>query len=336
MANSGRRHARRQADPAGLPSTTITPRLPRGSRLLVLGMTVGLLVLAGCGSAVDPDVRPTPSSSSTVPTTSPSSTDTELLSACPSVTAGPVPTCTNLFTDGEALRLPASSVGGRQFGAFVRGGSGFVTADGLTHPVSDDVAATIGTSTDYATTVYAATLSGDTVTALAPALRVDPDAIMRAVFAGRVMVGTISAADQPVTAPPSYGEPSLPVVISWSATSAAGVLSGTIANATRGASVGGTCSALNSTRGNPLVGSFTAQVGIQRVPSMHTAGDDELVLSWGPDSSGMGSSFYPSVATLMGADPLGQQWQVTQHGTPTSGPALDLTLAPIGAAVSEC
>ncbi len=35
----------------------------------------------------------------------------------------------------------------------------------------------------------------------------------------------------------------------------------------------------------------------------------------------MGSAYYPSVATLMGADPLQGQWDVMQHGTPTSGRA---------------
>jgi hypothetical protein len=41
----------------------------------------------------------------------------------------------------------------------------------------------------------------------------------------------------------------------------------------------------------------------------------------------MGNNIYPSVATAMGRDRLGQVWDVVQHGNPSSGPSLTLRLS---------
>jgi hypothetical protein len=38
----------------------------------------------------------------------------------------------------------------------------------------------------------------------------------------------------------------------------------------------------------------------------------------------MGTEFYPSVATLLGKNPLGSVWRARIHGVPSAGPALDL------------
>ena len=68
-------------------------------------------------------------------------------------------------------------------------------------------------------------------------------------------------------------------------------------------------------------------MALERVPSMHVPYDDEMIVAWNDSSSGMGSAFFPSVATVLGHDPLGNTWDVVQHGTPNSGPALTLHLA---------
>lgn len=322
----------------------------RAVYLLALASAVAALSLTGCsGGSVDP-VKPTNSPTGS-PTASPTgSASGDLSSACATVTpassaSGGLPVCTAPHPDGVALRLPAAPSADQGYGGFTRAGTGFVTADGTSHKVSQDVLNKVGETVgeagyaDYGTTAYLATFKDGEVTAVAPALRIDRNALVKAVFAGTTMVGKIAAVDTPVdTANPTYaGEATLPVVITWSHQASDGTLSGTIANATKGASVSGTCApALSATPGNPLVGTFTASVGLLPYPSMHAAWDDELVFSWSESSSGMGNAFYPSVATLMGADPVQGTWEVMQHGTPMSGPMLDLTLQPKGTAVTPC
>lgn len=328
---------------------------PRAARLLVattttVVTTAAALALTGCsGGSVDP-VKPTnsPTASPTASPTSPAGGD--LSAACATVTpasaaSGGLPVCTALHPDGIALRLPTAPSADQGYGGFTRAGTGFVTADGTTHEVAEDVRTKVAKAADdagyvdYGTTAYLATLEGGTVTSVAPALRIDRNSLVKAVFGGTTMVGKITPVDTPVDAEgPTYsGAPSLPVVITWSDQASDGTLSGTIANATKGAAVGGTCApALSASPGDPLVGGFTASVGLFPYPSMHEGWDDELVLSWDESSSGMGSAFYPSVATLMGKDPIQGTWEVVQHGTPVAGPMLDLTLQPKGTAVTPC
>ena len=77
---------------------------------------------------------------------------------------------------------------------------------------------------------------------------------------------------------------------------------------------------------NPLRGSFTAEVSLERDPSMHAIFDDEILLVWDGSTSNMGAAFYPSVATVLGGDPFDAEWQTVIHGTPTAGPAVTLHL----------
>ena len=58
---------------------------------------------------------------------------------------------------------------------------------------------------------------------------------------------------------------------------------------------------------------------------MHGGFNDEMVLLW-KESSNMGVQFYPSVATLLGGDPLEKRWSTTLHGNPAVGPAVNLHL----------
>lgn len=150
------------------------------------------------------------------------------------------------------------------------------------------------------------------------------DVILARTLGGAVLVGTIA----PYAGDDAYEtEASLPVVLTVDASPSDDLLRGTVVNARAAVALSdGACAPALTAAGaaNPLTGEAGASVQISRDPSMHVDFDDELVLIWGESFSGMGEGFYPSVATLMDADPLSPTWQVTPHGTPTSGPALVL------------
>ena len=65
---------------------------------------------------------------------------------------------------------------------------------------------------------------------------------------------------------------------------------------------------------------------LQRYPSMHSPFDDEMLLKWSDDVSNMGRELFPSVATLLGLEPLEQAWETSLHGNPTAGPAVVLSV----------
>lgn len=75
-----------------------------------------------------------------------------------------------------------------------------------------------------------------------------------------------------------------------------------------------------------VVGGFTAKITLERSPSMHVAYDDDLVLKWKNGASTMGRAYSPSIATLLGGDPLDRTWHARLHGTPTAGPGVTLRL----------
>ncbi|WNZ07024.1 hypothetical protein [Streptomyces sp. 11x1] len=120
----------------------------------------------------------------------------------------------------------------------------------------------------------------------------------------------------------------LPIRIAFAKSPVDGELTGKITNATRAVrSAKGSCFApLNRTKANPLVGKFTARITLERFSSMHAAFDDELLLRWSSSVSNMGHAYYPSIATLLGGDPLGRTWETTLHGTPSAGPSVTLRL----------
>ncbi len=249
----------------------------------------------------------------------------DVSSACAEVTkTSPTPTCTKLFDTGTALRLPTPQEG--VIGAISRGGKNFLTSDGTSLELPDEILGEVTKDSAYATTVYQAETDGKKVTRVAPALTIPEDVVLTRIFGSTTMSGKIS----PYLGDDTYDQTaSLPVVLTLVPAAADGKITGSIANATTPVALSdGTCApalAATGTR-NPLRGTFGGTISIERVPSMHTAFDDELVLAWDPSSSGMGDGFYPSVATLMGHDPLTGSWTVIQHGTPISGPLLELHL----------
>lgn len=231
-------------------------------------------------------------------------------------------TCTAAFTTGKALRLPTS---GAVVGAVERDGKTFLTADGKQLHMNSDVSKQILKNNAYATTVYEADVSGSTVTEVRAALTIPNSVILSSVFGGKILTGSISPYDGADT---GYDEQNtLPVAIQFEQHTSGNSLTGTIVNAKEATRLAdGTCLPALTTYGakNPMQGDFTSRIGIDRQPSMHADFDDELELEWARSSSGMGQSFFPSVATLMGGDPIGATWQVAQHGTPSAGPGLDL------------
>ena len=296
-----------------------------------LGILAGLL-LAGCGggsSTSGPDQTPTDRA--------------ELLNACPGgALRGSVVECVQLPPQGLALPADTATI---TYGALAQGGERFLTRRGALRlapsvrkslqaqlaadraesgAVDDgDVAARTG---PYAQLVYRAQVGGNTVESLTPVVRIDESALMTRTFGGKVLEGTIARRGSEED---GYDlDATLPVRIELAATAVDGVITGRIVNATQDVRTSiGTCArALSGDGGDPLRGPFTDTVTLQRYPSMHTPFDDEMLLKWDADASNMGTAFYPSAATPLGLDPLGESWVTTLHGNPTAGPAMTLAL----------
>ncbi|GAB3075892.1 hypothetical protein [Nocardioides zeae] len=261
--------------------------------------------------------------------------DGDASAVCPGGTRtdGGLITCADLFEDGAPLRLPADPSDAARFGAVVRGGGGLWTREGVV-PLSEAVAASVvaenttaseitADGMPYASQIYGALIEGGEVVALRPVVRVSEDTIVAHTFAGAVLEGTITRF---VDGGYDQADP-LPVRIEVADQANDGTVEATIVNADRAIrSSTGTCfpALSGDAASNPLRAPFTAEIGLERYPSMHADFDDEMLLTWDESTSNMGAAFYPSMATLMGADPLGDQWEVDIHGTPTAGPSLRL------------
>lgn len=299
------------------------PAAGRGLRAGVAGLSAAALGAAGV---------------LLVPVTGSAAGDPAPTAVCPAATttAGGVVRCGALFGGARPLRLPADPSVTSRYGAFRRGDGTHLSTRGGLLKVTGAIAEEIGRTTmaggagpGYARTVYLATVSGRTVTALKPAVIITESAIMRRVFGGKVLEGRIGAR---VPGTDTYSETvMLPIRVQLAVATRTGVLSGRIENASRAVrAAGGRClpSLAKSGARDPLTGRiFTPRIGLQRRPSMHLPFDDELIVRWSTSASDMGQAFYPSVATLMGADPLGRRWRAYIHGVPDLGPALDLHLA---------
>lgn len=250
-------------------------------------------------------------------------TPVDVSSACASVsTTTTPPTCERPYDTGVSVRLPETAAGA--VGAVARGGEVFVTSTGARLAVSDSARDRVLEGNAYASTIYQAQISNGTVTEVTPVLTVPSGATLARALGGAVLVGEIT----PYAGADVYDTAgSLPVVVALDAAATGDLLHGTIANATSAVALSdGTCAPALTAAGskNPLQGTFTSSLQLSRDPSMHTSFDDELVLHWADSSSGMGAGFFPSVATLMDADPLAATWEVGQHGNPVSGPGLVL------------
>lgn len=247
----------------------------------------------------------------------------DVSSACASVsTTTTPPTCERPYDTGVAVRLPETAAGA--VGAVARGGEEFVTSTGARLAMTDSARDSVLEGDAYAISIYQAQVSDGTVTSVTPVLTVPSGVTLAHVLGGAVLVGKIT----PYAGDDDYDTTeSLRVVVTLDAAATGDLLHGAIANATSAVALSdGTCAPALTAAGsrNPLQGAFTSSLQLSRYPSMHTSFDDELVLSWSDSSSGMGAGFFPSVATLMDADPLAATWEVGQHGNPVSGPALVL------------
>lgn len=270
----------------------------------MLGVLLIGAALAGCGSGRTPDFS----------------------HACAHMdTSGAIPTCTALFDGAVGLKLPTGTAE-HPYGAQSHLTDAFITSKGRAIPIKrKPLKLGAPVDTQYANTVYRATVTGGQVTSITPVLRISENAILNHTFGSKLLVGEISQRNPDGT----YDlDQMIPIVIALDAKARHGALSGTIENATRSVRIpGGRClTALAAATTNPLVDGFTNKVQLVRVPSMHVPFDDEMVLDWNESSSGMGREFYPSVATVMGHEALPGTWQVFQHGAPDSGPALKLRL----------
>ncbi len=280
------------------------------ARRAAAALLAGVLLLAGCGGAGEDKPKPKPTADA-------------YSKACPKVdrTTAP-PTCTELVSGAKGLVLPADTPKLAYVGVNA-GGATFLTAGGATLPLEGDVRRKVISSTDYASTVYAATLKKGKVAAVEPWLQVSEEALLNRVFAGRVLTGLIS----PRTPAGTYDlRAGMPVALLLDAVAKKGAIGARIINAQRKVKVDGACLPSLAVTGNPLTDGFGPQVSISRVPSMHGPFNDELIVTWENTTSGMGEAFYPSVAQVLGA-PMPTPWTVAQHGVPDSGPAMQLRFA---------
>lgn len=237
--------------------------------------------------------------------------------------------CTKLFEDAKPIRLPSNPSDKQRYGALKRSGQAFYTRAGDV-PLADAAIKQLskGVSSGrapYANTIYLATISNGAVTDLKPIADIAEDAVLDADFAGRVMEGTVGT----LAGPDSFtSDKRLPIRVEFAEKATNGRLAGKIMNSTSGVrSADGVClKPLAGLAANPLVGRYTADIQIQRFPSMHGEFDDQLLLTWHEDVSNMGDGYYPSVATLLGGNPLDPTWETAIHGNPTAGPAVDLRL----------
>ncbi len=256
----------------------------------------------------------------------PESDAVDLEDWCPTFGGNSLPTCSSLHDNDPALRLPSNE----QVGVVTRGGAMLMTSAGSLPldlgPEAIDAGISGSGRAQYATSLYIATIKNGTVTAMTRVAAVEEDAVLTSVLGGKAMEGTIGQH----LGPDSYSfDETLPVRIELADTAADGKLMGRITNAEASVSAAdGSClPALSASPGNPLVDNlYAADVWLTRAPSMHVAFDDELVLHWNETFTGMGTGFYPSLATLTGADPLADTWDVVLHGNPLYGPSLSLRL----------
>jgi hypothetical protein len=176
---------------------------------------------------------------------------------------------------------------------------------------------------EYANAIYLATVTNGTVTDVKPVALIDENIIISAFFAGRAMEGTITAQGKPGV----YDGKPLPTRIEFVKDPTDGKLKGRFVNAKTGVrGADGKCIPAMPNQGNPFTGGLTPDIEIMRYPGMHTMFDDELVLLWHDNSSNMGKDYYPSVATLLGGDPLGKEWATVGHATPGLRPVFDVHL----------
>lgn len=278
--------------------------------------TAGLLAasLAACGSGPAP--RPKPSGS-------PENTGM----CATSDKKNGIEHCTRLFPGNEPIRLPADPSATQKYGAVTRSGKAFHTRTGdlpLAPTMKDklDKGQKSGQA-EYANAIYLATVTGGSVTDVELIAQIDENAIIGFVFAGRALEGTIASQVRPGV----YGGKPLPTRIELVKDPADGKLKGRFANAktaVRGAD--GSCIRALPGQGYPFTESFTPDIQLTRFPAMHTMFDDEMLIVWNESTSNMGSGYYPSVATLLGGDPMDKEWTTVIHGTPIAGPAVDVHL----------
>lgn len=265
--------------------------------------------------------------------------DPGLARACAEVRSpgGGLLACAALHPGRRALRLPPGT-GPQPYGVIARGGA-FVTAAGRRLPLSRELASSFAAGTAYATRVYRATVVDDEVAELDARMRVPARLVMERIFGGRLLVGRISRRAGGQDGRPAFATtPTLPLVIRLGHAAERGDVRGRILNAGAEIAVGRVCyRSLAAKRAtNPLVGGYSPRVTLKRVPGMHAPFADQQVLAWSTSSSGMGEGFYPSLATLMDRDPLARSWVISQHGIPTTGPALRLRFARRPAKPTAC
>jgi hypothetical protein len=186
-----------------------------------------------------------------------------------------------------------------------------------------------GAGVPYGSSLYRASMSGDTVTALSIVARIEEPLFLQ-VFGGKALEGGLSVRLDG-GAGYDFLSLSLPVRVQLDAAPTdAGTLVGHVLNVSTGVRLStGTCAPALTTYGeqNPLIG-LTADPGrlvFQRTTDMHGGFDDVMVMTWNSPSLGntMTPSGYVSVPDLLKSTPLDVSafgGGIT-HGTPNGSPS---------------
>jgi hypothetical protein len=236
--------------------------------------------------------------------------------------------CDALYQEAPFVHLPQRDED-RAFAGIV--GRSFVTADGTAYPASGIG----GEDKRHAVALYEVALDDGTVTDFQPVLVFD-EAIFIAPFMGRSFEGVITRS----MGNESWAlDPSLPVRIDVQDAPMDGAADGatyearaTIANL--GASVtaaDGSCmpSLASYAAEAPFAAGANVELGLYRVPSMHSFGDDHFVMVWSVNGKFEGTLMGPAwyrgpLDVVRGTLAPAAEYLGMGHGTPGAIPELKL------------
>lgn len=252
--------------------------------------------------------------------------------------------CTQAFADAPYVHLPDDTANHAYVG--IVGGQ----VKSRTMPFQADDAllqAEASPTLRYAYTIYRATLSGGTVTALEPYVQLD-DRVLLAPLAGLAIQGKLTPRDPNNPSEPfDLGVRNVDFRIELDDAPTAAVLDanggfmrhaldGTIVNMDYEVTAAdGSClpSLFSYGETSPLNSAMGKRIRIMRTPAMHTPFDDVFTIDWPMQQWGndMGSALFLPTIAFASATPIEiGDIEALPHGTPSSGPSFSAAVVTAG------